>query len=144
MDPPTEAAGQAAAHWPHVVAVDDDPDIRYLLSRYLGENELRVTAVATQRELDAVMSRETVDAVEWRGASFGSNWQTFWQCAARALAEVERLLKHRSPIRSLEEQKLSTAHQGRQNAPHAGQTMAARSSAVAAASLRCLSSSAVS
>lgn len=49
--------------WPHVVAVDDDPAIRDLLTAYLSDNELRVTAVATQRELEATMSRDTVDAV---------------------------------------------------------------------------------
>jgi len=49
--------------WPHVAAVDDDPAIRELLTAYLSDNGLRVTAVATQRELEAVMARETVDAV---------------------------------------------------------------------------------
>ncbi len=58
-----DASATGSATWPHVVAVDDDADIRDLLTRYLGENELRVTAVATQRELQVTMSRETVDAV---------------------------------------------------------------------------------
>lgn len=49
--------------WPHVVAVDDDPEIRGFLSHYLGENELRVTTVATRRELEAVLARETVDTI---------------------------------------------------------------------------------
>jgi DNA-binding response OmpR family regulator len=53
----------APGAWPHVVAVDDDPAIRALLADYLGGNDLRVTAVATRRELDAVMARETVDVV---------------------------------------------------------------------------------
>ena len=48
---------------PHVLAVDDDPAIRALLADYLADNELRVTAVATGRELDAVLGRETVDLV---------------------------------------------------------------------------------
>ena len=30
---------------PHVLAVDDDPTIRQLIVDYLGQNELRVTAV---------------------------------------------------------------------------------------------------
>jgi two-component system, OmpR family, response regulator len=47
----------------HVLALDDDPGIRQLVSDYLGENELRVTAVATGKELDAVMARETIDVV---------------------------------------------------------------------------------
>ena len=48
---------------PHVVALDDDPSIRELVSDYLTENELRVTAVASGRELADVMARETIDLV---------------------------------------------------------------------------------
>ena len=48
---------------PHVVALDDDASVRALLSEYLGENGLRVSAVATGAELDAVMARDTVDLV---------------------------------------------------------------------------------
>ena len=51
----------AALLTPHVLAVDDDPSIRQLVCDYLGENELRVTAVASGKELDDVMARETVD-----------------------------------------------------------------------------------
>ncbi|NRF67001.1 response regulator [Aquincola sp. S2] len=46
---------------PHVLALDDDPSIRELLSDYLGQNELRVTTVASGRELADVLSRETID-----------------------------------------------------------------------------------
>jgi two-component system OmpR family response regulator len=49
--------------WPHVLAVDDDAGVRELLADYLGENELRVTAVASGAELSAVLARETVDLV---------------------------------------------------------------------------------
>jgi two-component system, OmpR family, response regulator len=48
---------------PHVLALDDDPSIRQLVCDYLGENELRVTAVATGKELDAVMASETIDLI---------------------------------------------------------------------------------
>jgi two-component system, OmpR family, response regulator len=48
---------------PHVLALDDDPSIRQLVCDYLGENELRVTAVASGKELDAVLARDTIDAV---------------------------------------------------------------------------------
>ncbi len=48
---------------PHVLAVDDDPQIRSLLVDYLGANEIRVTAVASGRELDEAMARDTVDLV---------------------------------------------------------------------------------
>jgi len=49
--------------WPHVLAVDDDSAIRALLADYLGDNELRVTAVPDGREMDAVLARETIDLV---------------------------------------------------------------------------------
>ena len=49
--------------WPHVLAVDDDPAIRGLLADYLGDNELRVTAVVDGRAMDAVLARETIDLV---------------------------------------------------------------------------------
>jgi DNA-binding response OmpR family regulator len=48
---------------PHVLVVDDDPHIRALLADYLGSNEMRVTAVATSRELAQVMERELVELV---------------------------------------------------------------------------------
>jgi len=47
----------------HVVAVDDDEAVRELIAEYLGKNEVRVTCVATGKELAAVMGRELVDAV---------------------------------------------------------------------------------
>jgi two-component system OmpR family response regulator len=47
----------------HVVAVDDDDAVRDLIAEYLGKNELRVTCVATGKDLAAVMGRDVVDAV---------------------------------------------------------------------------------
>jgi two-component system OmpR family response regulator len=48
---------------PHVLVVDDDPDVRALLLDYLADNELRVSAVATGQELADTMARDTVDLV---------------------------------------------------------------------------------
>ena len=48
---------------PHVLAVDDDPIIRQLIADYLGENELRVTAVADGRAMHAVLADQVVDLV---------------------------------------------------------------------------------
>jgi DNA-binding response OmpR family regulator len=53
----------SAASWPHIAAVDDDPEIRRLLAEYLGENELRISALATGAELMALLARETIDLV---------------------------------------------------------------------------------
>jgi DNA-binding response OmpR family regulator len=47
----------------HILAVDDDPAMRKLMSDYLGENDLRVTAVATGAEMALAFARETVDLV---------------------------------------------------------------------------------
>ena len=60
---PEQPTTDAAAVLAHVVALDDDASIRALLSDYLSDNDLRVTAVASGAELDAVMARETVDLV---------------------------------------------------------------------------------
>jgi len=48
---------------PHVLALDDDPAVRSLVADYLGENDIRVTAVASGVELVAAMGRDVVDAV---------------------------------------------------------------------------------
>lgn len=48
---------------PHILVVDDDPAIRALLLEYLAANELRVTAVASGREMTALLDQEPVDLV---------------------------------------------------------------------------------
>jgi two-component system, OmpR family, response regulator len=48
---------------PHVLAVDDDPTIRELIADYLGQNEVRVTAVPDGRSMSEVIEREVVDLV---------------------------------------------------------------------------------
>ena len=46
---------------PHVLALDDDQAVRDLIADYLSQNDLRVTTVATGKEFETVMARETVD-----------------------------------------------------------------------------------
>jgi len=48
---------------PHVLAVDDDTSIRDLISTYLADFDLRVTAVASGREMLQVIDRGPVDVV---------------------------------------------------------------------------------
>jgi DNA-binding response OmpR family regulator len=48
---------------PHVLAVDDDPTMRQLIGDYLGQNELRVTAVADGRAMQEVLAAQVVDLV---------------------------------------------------------------------------------
>ena len=57
-----------AALTAHILAVDDDPSVRKMIEDYLGDNELRVTALASGREIAQVMARDTIDLVvlDWR------------------------------------------------------------------------------
>ena len=45
----------------HILAVDDDPSVRKMISDYLTDNDLRVTALASGREIAKVMKTETID-----------------------------------------------------------------------------------
>ena len=45
----------------HVLAVDDDPSIRGMIVDYLTDNDIRVTALASGKEIAEVMERETID-----------------------------------------------------------------------------------
>src|SRR5918996_1583553 len=61
MNLQSQVPAQAAV--PHVLAVDDDPVIRQLIVDYLGQNELRVTAVADGRAMEAVLAEQIVDLI---------------------------------------------------------------------------------
>jgi two-component system, OmpR family, response regulator len=52
----------------HILAVDDDPSVRKMIADYLGDNDMRVTALAGGRDIPEVMARETIDLVvlDWR------------------------------------------------------------------------------
>jgi two-component system OmpR family response regulator len=52
----------------HVLAVDDDPSVRKMIADYLGDNDIRVTALASGREIADIMARDIVDLVvlDWR------------------------------------------------------------------------------
>ena len=61
----TEAAAtvEQGAHTAHVLVVDDDPSVRKMIADYLGDNEVKVTALASGGEIAEVMKRETIDLV---------------------------------------------------------------------------------
>jgi two-component system OmpR family response regulator len=59
----TQAAPSPGGHTPHVLAVDDDPDIRTVLQDYLAKNDIRVTAVASGREMFEAFESEAIDLV---------------------------------------------------------------------------------
>ena len=48
---------------PHVLAVDDDPLIRAMVSDYLGKHDVRVTVVEDGRAMNEVLAREVVDLI---------------------------------------------------------------------------------
>ncbi len=48
---------------PHVLAVDDDPMTRELITDYLVRHDFRVTAVADGRAMDEVLATEVVDLI---------------------------------------------------------------------------------
>ena len=47
----------------HVLAVDDDPSVRDAIVDYLGDNEIKVTALESGQEIATVMQRETIDLI---------------------------------------------------------------------------------
>jgi two-component system OmpR family response regulator len=59
----TQSMTTATTLLPHVLVIDDDAAMRDLIADYLGENELRVTAVATGVEMQKVLDEHAVDVV---------------------------------------------------------------------------------
>jgi two-component system OmpR family response regulator len=48
---------------PHILVVDDDPQIRGLLDEYFAENALRVSLAATSVEMSRILTDEAIDLV---------------------------------------------------------------------------------
>jgi two-component system, OmpR family, response regulator len=48
---------------PHILIVDDDPQIRELLHEYFTANELRVTVTASGKEMTAILVDQAIDLV---------------------------------------------------------------------------------
>lgn len=48
---------------PHILVVDDDPQIRALLEDYLTENALRVTVAANSQQMSSTLAEEAIDLV---------------------------------------------------------------------------------
>ena len=48
---------------PHILVIDDDPDIRDLVVEYLGNNEMRVSAGESGRVMFDIFDRESIDLV---------------------------------------------------------------------------------
>jgi DNA-binding response OmpR family regulator len=48
---------------PHILVVDDDPQIRSLLTEYLGENGVRVSTAPNGQEMSQILADEAIDLV---------------------------------------------------------------------------------
>src|ERR1700722_3539579 len=48
---------------PHILVIDDDPQIRALLTEYLTDNGLRVSVASNGDDMAKVLSEEAVDLV---------------------------------------------------------------------------------
>src|ERR1700721_457162 len=48
---------------PHILVVDDDPQIREMLEEYLAQNELRVSVTSTGREMSTLLTEPAIDFV---------------------------------------------------------------------------------
>ena len=48
---------------PHILVIDDDPDVRDLVVEYLGNNDMRVSAASSGREMLERFDRESIDLV---------------------------------------------------------------------------------
>jgi two-component system, OmpR family, response regulator len=48
---------------PHILVIDDDPDMRDLVVEYLSKNEMRVSARASGREMFELIDSEPIDLV---------------------------------------------------------------------------------
>lgn len=59
--PPQRETSKMDAVDPHILALDDDADIRRILLEYLGGQDFRVTAVATGREMLAILASQPID-----------------------------------------------------------------------------------
>ena len=56
-------AGMPETIQPHILVVDDDPQIRGLLEEYFAENELRVSLAASGGEMSQILTDEAIDLV---------------------------------------------------------------------------------
>jgi DNA-binding response OmpR family regulator len=61
--PAREVAGMPEAIQPHILVVDDDPQIRELLDEYLADNEFRVSLALNGKQMLAILADEAVDLV---------------------------------------------------------------------------------
>ncbi len=57
------AAAMTSAVAPHILVIDDDPDVCELVTEYLGNHDMRVSAGSSGDEMFALFDREAIDLV---------------------------------------------------------------------------------
>jgi two-component system, OmpR family, response regulator len=58
-----EVARMSDTIQPHILVVDDDPQIRLLLEEYLTDNALRVTVCSNSQQMSSTLADEAIDLV---------------------------------------------------------------------------------
>jgi two-component system OmpR family response regulator len=58
-----EVAAMPDTIQPHILVVDDDPQIRELLKEYLTENTLRVSVASSGQQMSNILAEEAIDLV---------------------------------------------------------------------------------
>jgi DNA-binding response OmpR family regulator len=62
-NPAMEVAVMPDTIQPHILVVDDDPQIRELLEEYLAENALRVSVASSGQQMSKILADEAIDLV---------------------------------------------------------------------------------
>jgi len=57
----TKQSTEGTAGTVHVLAVDDDPSVRQMIVDYLGDNDVRVTALASGQDIDETLEKQVID-----------------------------------------------------------------------------------
>ena len=74
---------------PHVLAIDDDAAMRQVIADYLGENDLRVTTVATGADMEKVLAEHAIDVVVLDLRLAGEDGMQLAKKAARNLRDPD-------------------------------------------------------
>ncbi len=75
---------------PHILVVDDDPQIRALLQEYLSESGLRVTVASTGKQLSQILADEPIDLIILDLRLAGEDGMTLTPLPARSIHDPDR------------------------------------------------------
>ncbi len=75
---------------PHILVVDDDPQIRELLEEYLTANELRISTAVNGERMEALLASETIDLIVLDLRLAGEDGMTIARKLRRQLLDSHR------------------------------------------------------